>query len=158
MASGRPTRTIQPSAKLISADNGGDIELSFHRKAITTASATVTATKPTGNIPLTSLEPNPQRSLSPDVHVEPPKSIPASTPASTTTRHQSTNLVVTGQSTDDELDDKPLPTIKHFIESEPESDSQPTSSSSQKKTKRTKKRAKVAGKANLFFCSDQITC
>jgi len=151
MASARPTRTIQPSAKLLSTDNDGDIELSFHRKAIAAATAK-------HSIPSTSsLEPVRKlldSHLPTDSH-EPSKSTPPLIlPVSSTQNLQSpTNLAVTGQSTDDdiELDDTPLPTInKHYlVDSESENDvDQPAPS--QDKTRKGKKRARQTGKAKLY--------
>ena len=144
MASARPTRTVHPSAKLLSADNGGEIELSFHCKAIAKHNTLSTSLESTRNTTA-----DLQSGLSSD-SPEPLKSTP-------TTRQSSCDLsdvAITRQSTErdttvTEPDDIPFPRInkRRIVESEPESnlDSQPTPSLQQKK-----KRTKAAGKSKGF--------
>jgi hypothetical protein len=139
MTSTRPTRTAHPSAKLLSTDNGGEIELSFHRKAIATATAK-------HNTPSTSLEPTRKTS---DLQTG-PSSDSLETSNSTPSTDVSQNPVITRQST--ERDNTPFPRSfnkRPIVESEAESDHDPQPAPLQQK-KRLKKRPKVAGKSEAF--------
>ena len=139
MASTRPVRIIQLSSKLLSADNGGDIELTSHRKAIAAAS------KNNG--------PNPSSSLKlpvPATQCSLPSTSQTLTHPSSPTRdrlEQSTNPDVNGNA-----DDTPLPSNRkrrHIVQSEsddPESRATPSSSQMRRKYK---KKAKAVGKSQF---------
>jgi hypothetical protein len=145
MASTRPVRIIQPSSKL-SAENGGDIELTFHRKAIAAASKTLT--------PLKSLVPVSQSSLpstsTPEWFMSTPSpSHPSSPTHDGVVSAESTNIDIDG---DGDADNTPLPSNRkclHIIESEsddPKSRATPSSSQARKKYKKRK----AAGKCQFL--------
>src|SRR5260370_36221331 len=105
MASTRLTHKVQPSAKLLeSADNGGEIELSLHHKAIATATAKHI-------IPLTFLEPT-RKTTSDDS--DPVQSGPLSNSLKPSLTPCGLSQNVTKQSTERDAtdpDDTPFPRI-----------------------------------------------